>query len=172
MCTKIKSSKNLSKMSLEHCLLTKCLLQFMSYYSTFANNQSKTTYSLLSALVAKHIRLRKDDLILMFGKGSTMSFECEALGLEGRSSGSVFGQVNVSQRNRPMADFYYSSCNIIIISDLKLLFFFNHLNPNEASIKVGHVVRRKMSKRDFHTAKISFKPVYRYHYINVVFELY
>ena len=35
-----------------------------------------------------------------------MNFECETFGLKGRSSGSIFGQVNALQRDWPMADCY------------------------------------------------------------------
>ena len=33
-------------------------------------------------------------------------FECDTFGLKGRSSGSIFGQVNALHRNWPMADSY------------------------------------------------------------------
>ena len=35
-----------------------------------------------------------------------MNFECEAFGLKGRSSGSIFGEVNALHGNWPMADCY------------------------------------------------------------------
>ena len=52
-----------------------------------------------------------------------MNFECEAFGLKGRSSGSIFGQVNTLDRNWPMADCYLELWHSISsLADCLILF--------------------------------------------------
>ena len=52
-----------------------------------------------------------------------MNFECETFGLKGRSSGSIFDQVNALHRNWPMADCYLKLCKhtVITLSMLTLI---------------------------------------------------